>query len=196
MRFVSFHLTIGTAHIDHASNHPRNIGRWRLGVVKRDLLEIRDLSAGDILGLIAHGMNLKNGSDPYRPLSGKTLAMIFAKASTRTRVSFEVGMFQLGGHALMLPVKDSQLGRGEPISDTAQVLSRYVDGIMIRTYSHTEVEDLARHAQVPVINGLTDRFHPCQVLADLMTCAEEFGADQIRDLVVTWVGDGNNMAHS
>jgi ornithine carbamoyltransferase len=120
--------------------------------------------------------------------------MIFAKSSTRTRVSFEVGAFQLGGHALFLSSRDIQLGRGEPIRDTARVLSRYVDGIMIRTFDQAEVEELARYASVPVINGLTDLQHPCQVLADLMTIREALGGWEGK--VVAWVGDGNNVAHS
>lgn len=137
-------------------------------------------------------------SDPEaggRPLTGKTLAMVFAKSSTRTRVSFEVGAYQLGGHALFLSARDIQLGRGEPIADTARVLSRYVDGVMIRTFAQADVVALAEAADVPVINGLTDRFHPCQLLADLLTVREEFGVDLSR-LTVAWIGDGNNMAHS
>jgi ornithine carbamoyltransferase len=121
--------------------------------------------------------------------------MIFRKSSTRTRVSFEVGMTQLGGHALFLSDRDSQMGRGESLHDTAKVLSGYVDGIMIRTFAHQEVEDLARHASIPVINGLTDLLHPCQVLADLQTIREEFGAD-LDGRTVAWIGDGNNMANS
>jgi ornithine carbamoyltransferase len=128
------------------------------------------------------------------PLSGKTLAMIFAKSSTRTRVSFETGTFQLGGHALFLSVRDIQIGRGEPIPDTARVLSRYVDGIMIRTFDHGEVEELARCATIPVINGLTDLSHPCQVLADLFTVREALGTWEGKR--VAWIGDGNNMANS
>src|SRR5690606_34291719 len=123
------------------------------------------------------------------------LAMIFAKSSTRTRVSFEVGTLQLGGHALFLSSRDVQLGRGEPIRDTARVLSRYVDGIMIRTFGHDEVEELARFASVPVINGLTDLVHPCQVMADLLTIRENFG-NELPRLKIAWVGDGNNMANS
>lgn len=130
-----------------------------------------------------------------QPLAGKTLAMIFAKSSTRTRVSFEVGAHQLGAQALFLSSRDIQLGRGEPISDTAQVLSRYVHGIMIRTFAQTDVEDLARHGSVPVINGLTDLLHPCQIMADLQTVQAEFG-EALESLVVAWVGDGNNMANS
>lgn len=127
-------------------------------------------------------------------LAGKTLAMIFEKSSTRTRVSFEVGMTQLGGSALFLSSKDSQLGRGEPISDTAQVLSRYVDGIMIRTHGHEKIEELAKHATVPVVNALTDDFHPCQALADIMTIYEVKGT--FEGLKMVYVGDGNNVAHS
>jgi ornithine carbamoyltransferase len=120
--------------------------------------------------------------------------MIFMKSSTRTRVSFEVGCFQLGGHALFLSPRDIQLGRGEPVADTARVLSRYVDGIMIRTFSHAEIEELARFATVPVINGLTDLLHPCQVLADVLTIRQELGSYQGK--TVAWIGDGNNMANS
>ena len=120
--------------------------------------------------------------------------MIFTKSSTRTRVSFEVGSTQLGGHALFLSSRDIQLGRGEPIRDTARVLSRYVDGIMIRTFAHADVEELARFATVPVINGLTDYNHPCQILADLLTVHENLG--DLSQRVIAWIGDGNNMAHS
>ena len=147
------------------------------------------------MGLIRLGLRLKAGEHP-RYLEGQTLAMLFAKASTRTRVSFEVGTFQLGGHAINLAARDSQIGRGEPVSDTAQVLSRYVDGIMVRTYEQADVDALAAHATVPVINGLTDLTHPCQILADLMTCAEEFGAERLPELKIAWIGDGNNMANS
>jgi ornithine carbamoyltransferase len=140
-------------------------------------------------------LKARRGDHSYRPLAGKSLGMIFAKSSTRTRVSFEVGTFELGGHALFLSSRDIQLGRGEPIADTARVLSRYVDGVMIRTFAQEDVEEMARHADVPVINGLTDRLHPCQVLADLFTAREELGPglDGIR---VAWIGDGNNMANS
>ena len=127
-------------------------------------------------------------------LQGKTLAMIFEKNSTRTRVSFETGMYQLGGHALFLSGKESQIGRGEPIEDTARVLSRYCDGIMIRTYGQEEVEELAKYADIPVINGLTDFAHPCQVLADLMTIREKM--TRLAGLKLTFIGDGNNMANS
>jgi ornithine carbamoyltransferase len=129
-----------------------------------------------------------------KPLAGKTLGMIFAKSSTRTRVSFEVGAYELGGHALFLSSRDIQLGRGEPIRDTARVLSRYLDGIMIRTFDHADVEELARFASIPVINGLTDLLHPCQVLADLLTIRESLGGWEGK--VVAWIGDGNNMANS
>src|SRR5438105_5917782 len=129
-----------------------------------------------------------------RSLEGQTLAMIFEKSSTRTRVSFEVGMLQLGGHALFLSPRDIQLGRGEPIADTAKVLSRYVDGIMARTFAHKTVTDLAENASVPVINGLTDLSHPCQVMADYFTAWEKFG--KLKGKKIGWIGDGNNMAHS
>jgi ornithine carbamoyltransferase len=168
-------------------------------VAKRDLLTLIDLSRDELLALLERAAHLKSvlrlGAH-HRPLEGRSLAMIFEKASTRTRVSFEVGMFQLGGHALMLRRDELQIGRGETIADTARVLSRYVDAIMIRTFEHTKLEQLARHATVPVINGLTDTFHPCQVLADLLTCQEAFGATALSALRITWIGDGNNMAHS
>ncbi len=138
---------------------------------------------------------LKAGELAGRPLEGRTLAMIFRKSSTRTRVSTEVGMAQLGGHALMISDRESQMGRGETVADTARVLSRYVDGILIRTFGHDEVVELAREASVPVINGLTDLLHPCQVMADLFTAVEEFGEDP-GALRVAWIGDGNNMANS
>lgn len=162
---------------------------------KRDFLALTDLERDEFHHLFRLAGRLKRGEVGGRPLAGKTLAMIFAKSSTRTRVSFEVGAYQLGGHALFLSSQDIQLGRGETIPDTARVLSRYVDGIMIRTFAHSDVEELARHATVPVINGLTDLLHPCQVLADLMTAEEEFGSD-LAALRVAWVGDGNNMANS
>lgn len=161
---------------------------------KRDFLAIPDLSRAELLALFDLAARMKGGTYRDRPLQGKTLAMIFAKSSTRTRVSFEVGAFELGGHALFLSSRDIQLGRGEPIRDTARVLSRYVDGIMIRTFDQGEVEELARFASVPVINGLTDLQHPCQVLADLLTVREAFGTWDGK--VVAWIGDGNNMAHS
>ena len=165
--------------------------------MKRDLLTILDLTPEEIKTLLARARQLKNlrrrGEDP-RPLKGKTLAMIFDKPSTRTRVSFEAGMAQLGGTSIYLAPGQTQLDRGEPIADTARVLSRYVDAVVIRTFAQKLVEDLARHAAIPVINGLTDTHHPCQVLSDLMTIQERCGA--VSGLKVAWVGDGNNMANS
>jgi ornithine carbamoyltransferase len=162
--------------------------------VHRDFLAIPDLSRAELDGALALAERMKAGDYVAKPLKGKTVAMIFMKSSTRTRVSFEVGTYQLGGHALFLSPRDVQLGRGEPIADTARVLSRYVQGIMIRTYGHREVEELARHATVPVINGLTDLLHPCQVMADVMTMRQHLGGYAGRR--VAWIGDGNNMANS
>lgn len=161
---------------------------------KRDFLSIADFSSDELTELLNRARRLKVGED-HSQLTGKSLAMIFRKSSTRTRISFEVGMTQLGGHALFIFDRDSQIGRGEPIHDTAKVLSRYVDGIMIRTFGHEEVEELSRHSSVPVINGLTDLLHPCQVVADLQTVAEEFGPNY-PERTVAWIGDGNNMANS
>src|SRR5688500_536773 len=163
--------------------------------MKRDLLAIPDVSTEELYEILDLAHRMKRGDYRERPLQGKTLAMIFEKSSTRTRVSFEVGTFQLGGHALFLSSRDIQLGRGEPIRDMARVLSRYVDGIMIRTFAHEMVQELASFASVPIINGLTDLLHPCQVMADLQTIQEEFGTD-LRARRVAWVGDGNNMANS
>ena len=160
----------------------------------RDFLAIPDYSREELLALFDLAERMRSGGFTDKPLAGKSLAMIFMKASTRTRVSFEVGTWQLGGHALFLSPRDVQLGRGEPIADTARVLSRYVDGIMIRTFAHAEVEELARFATVPVINGLTDLLHPCQILADLLTIRQHLGSIDGRR--VAWVGDGNNMANS
>ena len=163
----------------------------------KHLLKLLDLSTEEIVGLLDFADKLKyerkNGI-PHPLLSGKTLGMIFEKASTRTRVSFESGMFQLGGHALFLSASDMQIGRGEPVEDTARVLSRYIDGMMIRTFEQSEVEGLAEAGSVPVINGLTDFCHPCQVLADLMTIREYKGELEGRKLC--YIGDGNNMANS
>ncbi len=159
-----------------------------------NFLAIPDFSAAELDALFRLAESMRAGTYTKKPLAGQSLAMIFMKASTRTRVSFEVGTWQLGGHALFLSPRDVQLGRGEPIADTANVLSRYVDGIMIRTFSHTEVEELARAATVPVINGLTDLLHPCQVLADLLTVRQHLGG--IAGQKVAWIGDGNNMANS
>jgi ornithine carbamoyltransferase len=161
----------------------------------RDFLQIPDFSKDEIVGLFELAERMRAGKYDRKPLANKTLAMIFMKASTRTRVSFEVGTFQLGGHALFLSPRDVQLGRGEPIADTARVLSRYVDGIMIRTFAHQDIEELAKFADVPVINGLTDLVHPCQVLADLLTVRQHVKT-KLEDLVVAWIGDGNNMANS
>jgi ornithine carbamoyltransferase len=165
-----------------------------LGKSHRDFLAIPDLSRPELDGLLGLAERMRTGEYTARPLAGKSLAMIFMKSSTRTRVSFEVGAWQLGGHALFLTPRDVQLGRGEPVADTARVLSRYVDGIMIRTFAHAEVEELARHATVPVINGLTDFLHPCQVLADLLTVVQRLGTYEGKK--VAWIGDGNNMANS
>jgi ornithine carbamoyltransferase len=160
----------------------------------RHFLSIPDLSKAELTALLDLADKMRKGEYKDRPLAGKTLAMIFAKSSTRTRVSFEVGMYQLGGHALFLSSRDIQLGRGEPIRDTARVLSRYVDGIMIRTFDQKEVEELAQYGSVPVINGLTDQHHPCQILADLLTIKQHLGTWEKK--VVAWIGDGNNMANS
>lgn len=165
--------------------------------MKKDLLKLLDLSKEEIIEILdtADQMkyDLKNGR-PHNVLQGKTLAMIFSKNSTRTRVSFETGMYQLGGHALFLSSSHSQVGRGEPIEDTARVLSRYCDGIMIRTFDQEEVEKLAEYASIPVINGLTDFCHPCQVLADLMTMRERMTV--LEGAKLCYIGDGNNMANS
>ena len=160
----------------------------------RHFLAIPDFSQSELLELFDLAARMKRGDYREKPLAGKTLGMIFAKSSTRTRVSFEVGAYQLGGHALFLSSRDIQLGRGEPIRDTARVLSRYLDGIMIRTYDHSDIEELARYGSIPVINGLTDLLHPCQVLADLLTVRENLGGWDGK--VIAWVGDGNNMANS
>lgn len=161
------------------------------------LLKLLDLSSAEITELLNLADQLKYESKHgirHPHLKGKTLGMIFQKASTRTRVSFEVGMSQLGGSALFLSSRDLQIGRGEPVQDTARVLSRYLDGIMIRTFAQQEVEDLAKYGSIPIINGLTDFCHPCQVLADLMTVREYKGA--LEGLTLCYIGDGNNMANS
>jgi len=160
----------------------------------RHFLTIPDFSKAELLAVFDLAVRMKSGRYREKPLAGKTLGMIFAKSSTRTRVSFEVGAFQLGGHALFLSARDIQLGRGEPIRDTARVLSRYLDGIMIRTYDHSDLEELAAFGSIPVINGLTDLLHPCQVMADLLTIREMLGGWEKK--IVAWVGDGNNMANS
>ena len=160
----------------------------------RHFLAIPDFSRAELLALFDLAARIKAGKYRDKPLAGKTLGMIFAKSSTRTRVSFEVGAYQLGGHALFLSSRDIQLGRGEPIRDTARVLSRYLDGLMIRTYDHADAEELAKYGSIPVINGLTDLLHPCQVLADLLTVREALGGWEGK--TIAWIGDGNNMANS
>lgn len=163
----------------------------------KDFLKLADFTPEELAYLLTLSADLKarqKNGETFHPLKGKTLGMIFEKSSTRTRVSFEVGMYQLGGSALFLSSKDMQLGRGEPISDTAKVLSRYVDGIMIRTHSHEGIEELAHHATIPVINGLTDMYHPCQAVADLLTIQEH--KNGLKGLKIAYVGDGNNVAHS
>ena len=166
--------------------------------MNKDFLTIHDLSPDEVehvLDLAAHLKAMQASGVPHRYLEGQTLGMIFEKSSTRTRVSFEVGMYQLGGNALFLSSHDTQLGRGEPIKDTARVLSRYLDGIMIRTFAHETAEELAKWADIPVINALTDLLHPCQVMADLLTMREHKGKN-LSELKVAFVGDGNNMANS
>ena len=163
----------------------------------KHLLKLLDLSTEEIIDLLNLADQLKyerKHNIPHPHLQGKTLGMIFQKASTRTRVSFETGMVQLGGYPLFLSANDLQIGRGEPVQDTARVLSRYLDGIMIRTFAQQEVEDLATYGSIPIINGLTDFCHPCQVLADLMTIREYKGSFQ--GLKMCYIGDGNNMANS
>ncbi len=165
--------------------------------MKKDLLRILDLTDRDILALLSSGAAWKRRAgrkNAPRPLAGKTLGMIFQKASTRTRVSFEVGMTRLGGHAVFMSPEDTQIGRGEPIRDTGRVLSRYADAVMIRTFAHSVAEELAASSTVPVINGLTDDHHPCQILADLMTAAER--GKNPRKMRVAFIGDGNNVANS
>jgi len=156
-----------------------------------------DLKVEEIDGLFARAKELKawlREGRPYRPLAGKTLGMIFEKASTRTRLSFEVGMIQLGGNAVFLNPRDTQLGRGETVADTARIMSRYLDIVMIRTFAQQTVEEFARHATIPVINGLTDLLHPCQILSDIYTILEHRG--DYRGLKIAYVGDGNNVANS
>ena len=162
--------------------------------MSRHFLAIPDFSRAELDRLFNLAESMRSGAYTKKPLAGKSLAMIFLKSSTRTRVSFEVGTWQLGGHALFLSSRDVQIGRGEPIPDTARVLSRYVDGIMIRTFAHADVEQLAEYSRVPVINGLTDLLHPCQVLADILTLRQRLGTYEGKK--VAWIGDGNNMANS
>jgi ornithine carbamoyltransferase len=163
--------------------------------MKKDILTIRDLNKDEIMALIKRGLELKSQrhhSD--RSLTGYTLGLIFEKASTRTRVSFEIAMFRLGGQTLFLSRSDTQMARDETIPDTARVLSRYLDAIAIRTYSQELIEDMARWSEIPIINALTDLYHPCQVLSDIMTVMEKKGS--ISDMKIAWIGDGNNVAHS
>jgi ornithine carbamoyltransferase len=162
----------------------------------KDFIEIHDYTAAEVKELFELARDIKASPKKFRTtLEGQTLGMIFEKSSTRTRVSFEVGMFQLGGHALFLSARDIQLGRGEPIYDTAKVLSRYIDGIMARTFAHKTVTDLAEYSSIPVINGLTDLSHPCQAMTDYFTAWEKFGGN-LKGRKIAYVGDGNNMAHS
>lgn len=165
--------------------------------MKRDILSLFDLSSDEFTSVIERALKLKKERDQVRLApycSGQTLGMIFEKASTRTRLSFEVGMYELGGHAIFLTPQDMQLGRGEAIADTARVLSRYLSAIMIRSNHHQTIAELAAHATIPVINGLSDHEHPCQILADILTIREHFGRTE--GLCVSWIGDGNNVCNS
>ena len=167
--------------------------------MRKDLLSIKDLDLIDIEDILALSADLKKRRQKpqdvqFAPLRGKTLAMIFEKASTRTRISFEVGMYQLGGRALYLDKNDLQMGRGEPLKDTARILSRYVDAVLVRTYEQKQVEDLAAFAAIPVINGLTDKLHPCQIISDMFTIKEKKG--RLKNLKIAYIGDGNNIANS
>jgi ornithine carbamoyltransferase len=165
--------------------------------MKKDFLSILDITKGELEQILAeagHLKTLKKQGKVHDALRGKNLAMIFEKSSTRTHISFEVGMNELGGHALFLNARDMQIWRGEEIRDTARAASRYVSGLMIRAYKHSTIEEFALHATIPVINGLSDLEHPCQLLADIMTIQEHFGST--RELNVAWVGDGNNVCNS
>lgn len=163
--------------------------------MKRDFLTLWDLSSGELQRLIDRALKLKGGEDKNRcPLIGKSVGLLFEKASTRTRVSFEAGIHQLGGQAIYMNASELQLARGETIKDTASTLSRYLCAVVIRTYRHSGLEDFSAHASIPVINGLSDRHHPCQVLADLVTIGEKKG--KIKGLHVAFIGDGNNVANS
>jgi ornithine carbamoyltransferase len=161
---------------------------------ERDFLAIPDFSEGELHGLFDLAHRMRRGEYTARPLAGKAFAMLFMKSSTRTRVSFEVGAWQLGAHPLFLTPRDVQLGRGEAVMDTARVLDRMVDGMMIRTFAHADAEEFARYSSVPVINGLTDLQHPCQILADLLTVEQHLGT--FKGKTIAWIGDGNNMANS
>ena len=163
----------------------------------RHFLTLTDLTSEELSALLHRAIELKalhNSGELYQPLKNRVLAMVFEKSSTRTRVSFEAGMAQFGGHAIFLSPRDTQLGRGEPIEDSARVLSSMADCIMVRTFEHEKIERFAEYSSVPVINGLTDEVHPCQLLADMQTYIEHRG--EIKGKTVTWVGDGNNMCHS
>ena len=165
--------------------------------MKKDFLSVYDLTRRDFDRIFSHAANLKamlKDGIIYQPLAGKTLGMIFDKSSTRTRLSFEAGMYQLGGLAIYLNSRDTQLGRGETLADTARIVSRYLDAVMIRTFSQESVEEFARHAAIPIINGLTDLMHPCQIVSDLFTIVEKKGTCE--GLKIAYVGDGNNMANS
>lgn len=170
-----------------------------MGRTKRDFLRITDLDRDGLLELVERAAEWKLlGRTGPKPLDGMTIGLLFEKASTRTRVSFEVAAGQLGGGAIFLSPRDTQLGRGEPIQDTARVLARYLDALVVRTFEHEKLTAIAHHARIPVVNALTDASHPCQVLADLLTTSERFGAEALQKpgLRVAWVGDGNNMANS
>lgn len=165
--------------------------------MKKDFLSILDITPGELDDLLTEAVRLKRlraKGTPHEFLRGKTLAMIFEKSSTRTHISFEVGMHDLGGHALFLSTRDLQVGRGEEVKDTARVASRYVSAVMIRAYHHSTIEEFAKNATIPVINGLSDREHPCQLLADIMTIREHFGT--LSNLRIAWIGDGNNVCNS
>src|SRR5512135_3459260 len=165
----------------------------------RHFLRLTDLAREELIELVERAAEWKLlGKGGPRPLQQMTLGLVFEKASTRTRVSFEVAAYQLGGNAMLLAPRDTQLGRGEPIRDTARVLARYLDGLVVRTFEHSKLEEMARFADVPVVNALTDSSHPCQILADLLTVTERFGADALAKggLSIAWIGDGNNMANS
>ncbi len=177
--------------------YPNLISRFERKIIMKNLINLQDLSSDDYKNIFELSAKLKKqtkNNETHHLLKGKTLGMIFTKSSTRTRVSFEVGMYQLGGYSLFLSSNDIQLGRGETIYDTAQVLSRYLDGIMIRTFKQSDVEDLAKFGTIPVINGLTDLMHPCQILADLFTVLEY--KNKLKGLKMAYIGDGNNVANS
>jgi ornithine carbamoyltransferase len=170
----------------------------RTARTKRDFLRVTDLDRSELLELIERAAEWKLlGKGGPRPLERMTIGLLFEKASTRTRVSFEVAAYQLGGNAMLLSPRDTQLGRGEPIRDTARVLARYVDALVVRTFEHEKLVEMARSADVPVVNALTDASHPCQILGDLLTVTERFGADALSKgaLTIAWIGDGNNMAN-